>query len=137
MHTTLDRFKFHNGIKFETPDLKFTNMKKKIFMMSAFLLAGLFFGSISFAQDTTTAGQDLKHAAKKTGKAVEKGAEKAADKTAQVASSTKAVIKDKVYEGKVGPGGHRVYIDKHAKFYYIDKKGKKNYVTEAELKDKS
>ena len=112
-------------------------MKKKLFIYAITAGLGIFASAKGFAQDSTSAGQDIKHAAQKTGKAVEKGAEKAGDKTAQVAASTKAVMVDKVYDGKVSPGGHRVYINKHAKYYWIDKQGHKHFITEDKLKDKS
>lgn len=111
-------------------------MKKKIFI---FLFAGLagIVGTVQAQNDTSSVKEDIKSAAKKTGEAVEEGAEKVADKTAQVASSTKAAVVDKVYEGKVSPGGHRVYIDKDSKYYYIDEKGHKRYITKSQMKDKN
>ncbi len=78
------------------------------------------------AQDTTTAGQDIKRAAKKVG-----------NKTAEIASKGKSAIVDKVYDGKQGPNGQKIYIDGQSKYYYVDKKGHKKYVKESKLKDKS
>ena len=111
-------------------------MKKKTLIFLLACMLGNFTSFKAFSQDTTTAGQDIKNAAKKTGKAVKKGAVKAADKTAQVAANGKAAVVDKIYEGKMGPGNHRVYIDKHSKYYWIDEKGRKHYITEDEIKDK-
>lgn len=54
---------------------------------------------------------------------VEKGAVKAANKTAEVASKGKSAVTDQVYKDKVGPNGETIYIDKHSKYYWIDKKG--------------
>ena len=73
-------------------------------------------------------------AVKKTTHAVEKGAKKAGNETAEVASKGKATVTDKVYKDKVGPKGQKIYIDDHSRYYWIDEKGHKNYVTEAELK---
>lgn len=73
---------------------------------------------------------------KKTEESVEKAAQKAGNKTAEIASKGKSTVVDKIYKDKVGPEGQTIYIDHHAKYYWIDKKGHKNYVTEAELKDK-
>ena len=112
-------------------------MKKNFLILLFAAAATLLTATRGYSQDSTTAGQDIKNAAQKTGKAVEKGAVKVGDKTAQVAASTKAVMTDKVYDGKVSPGGHRVYINKHAKYYWIDKKGHKHFITESQLKDKS
>ena len=105
------------------------------------LLAGLVVGCIGIfpivisAQDTTTAGQDIKRAAKKTGKAIEKGAKKVANKSAELASKGKAAVVDKVYEGKYGPDGQKIYINDESKYYWVDKKGRRHFVTAAELKD--
>ena len=76
-------------------------------------------------------------AVKKTTHAVEKGAKKAGNETAEVASKGKATITDKVYKDKVGPKGQKIYIDDHSRYYWIDEKGHRNYVTEAELKPKN
>ena len=74
---------------------------------------------------------------KKTTQAVKKGAKKAGNKTAELASKGKSRVTDKVYKGKLGPTGQTIYIDDHSRYYWIDKKGHRNYVTEAELKDKT
>src|SRR5690349_927791 len=76
-------------------------------------------------------------AVKKTTRAVEKGAKKAGNETAEVASKGKATVTDKVYKDKVGPKGQKIYIDDHSRYYWIDEKGHRNYVTEAELKPKN
>jgi hypothetical protein len=73
-------------------------------------------------------------AVKKTTHAVEKGAKKAGNETAEVASKGKATVTDKVSKDKVGPKGQKIYIDDHSRYYWIDEKGHRNYVTEAELK---
>ncbi|HEV8285296.1 MAG TPA: hypothetical protein VGQ09_13360 [Chitinophagaceae bacterium] len=73
---------------------------------------------------------------KKTAQEVKKGAKKTANKTAEIASKGKARVTDKVYKDKVGPSGQTIYIDDHSKYYWIDKKGHRHYVTEAELKNK-
>ena len=61
------------------------------------------------AQDTTTAAQDIKNAAKKTGKAVKVEAVKAGNKTAEIVSKGAARIVDQVYKGKQGPAGQTIY----------------------------
>jgi hypothetical protein len=57
-------------------------------------------------------------------------------KSAEVASKGKAAITDETHKDKVGPNGETIYIDNHAKFYWVDKKGTRHYVTESELKVK-
>ncbi|HYH15465.1 MAG TPA: hypothetical protein VD794_09600 [Flavisolibacter sp.] len=73
---------------------------------------------------------------KKAGEKIEKGAKKAGNKTAEVASKGKSKVVHTEYEGKVGPNGETVYIDDSSRYYWIDKKGKKHYIQEAQLKDK-
>ena len=65
-----------------------------------------------------------------------KGAKKVGNKTAEVASKSKAKITDQKYKGKTGPNGETVYIDSHSRYYWVDKKGRKHYMTEAQLKNK-
>jgi len=73
---------------------------------------------------------------KKTTHAVKKSAKAVGNKTAEVASRGKSRVTDKVYKGKVGPNGQTIYIDDHSRYYWVDKKGHRNYVTEADLKPK-
>lgn len=84
------------------------------------------YASTSLAQDDD----------KSVKKEVKKGAKKVGNKTAEVASKGKAKVTDEVHKDKVGPNGETIYIDNHAKYYWVDKKGRRHYVTEAELKDK-
>ena len=95
---------------------------KKIF---GICLVTLFLGF-----STTTLAQD------DTSK-VKKAAKKTADKTAEVASKGKAKVTDQKHKDKVGPDGETIYIDNHSKYYWVDKKGHRHYVTEAQLKSKS
>ena len=111
-------------------------MKKVIFVSLFTLSVGIFSVASVCAQDTTTAVQDIKNAAKKTGKAVKKEAKKVGNKTAEIASKGKSAVVDKVYEGKNGPDGEKIFIDGHSKYYFVDKKGRKQYLKESELKDK-
>ena len=80
--------------------------------------------------------QDSTSAVKKTGKAIKKGAKKVGNKTAEVASKSKAAVTDEKHKDKVGPNGQTIYIDNHSKYYWVDNKGRRHYVTEAELKPK-
>ncbi|MEO6232730.1 MAG: hypothetical protein ABJB11_10695 [Ferruginibacter sp.] len=109
-------------------------MKKR--WIVSIVMIGVLSAANVHAQDTTTLGQDLKQVAKKTGKAIKKGAKKAGAKTAELASKGKAAIVDKIYEGKEGPDGATIYINKDSKYYWIDKKGHRVFVTEEELTDK-
>ncbi|MCW3090553.1 MAG: hypothetical protein JWP81_1622 [Ferruginibacter sp.] len=112
-------------------------MKKglRVYMIAASL--GLLTAANVHAQDTTTIGQDLKSAANKTGHAVKKSAKKVGNKSAELASKGKAAVVDKIYDGKQGPNGQTIYINSKAKYYWIDKKGRRHYITESELIDKA
>jgi len=73
----------------------------------------------------TTVGQKINHAAKKVGHA-----------TAHAGASTASMVVDKKYDGKCGPGGETVYINKHDHYYYINKSGHRVYVKKSQLMDK-
>ena len=68
--------------------------------------------------------------------AVKKGAKKTGHKTAEVASKGKAKVTDEVHKDKVGPNGETIYIDNHANYYWVDKKGRRHYIAAAALKNK-
>lgn len=110
---------------------------KKVLSTGLMAVCCILFSAVIYAQDTTTAGQDIKKAAKKTGKAIGKSAKKIANKTAELASKGKAGVIDKVYEGKQGSEGQKIYINNQSKYYWVDKKGHRHFVTEMELKDKA
>ena len=68
---------------------------------------------------------------------VDSTVKKAENKTAELASKGKSSVVDEVYKNKVGPAGESpIYIDHSSKYYYVDKKGKKVYVSKSSLKDK-
>jgi hypothetical protein len=83
--------------------------------------------SLTYAQhqDTNHLGKDIKQAA-----------DTVAQRTKEAAAKGTAKLIDKTYADKVGPGGQTIYIDKHAKYYYVSKSGEKVYVKKAQLKDK-
>jgi hypothetical protein len=67
---------------------------------------------------------------------VDSTAKKVGNKTAEITVNSKSAVVDEVYKGKEGPAGQTIYIDHNSKYYYIDKKGKKVYVSKSSLKDK-
>ena len=100
----------------------------KNFLKVALVAVGIF----SFAQSQekpmqhdTTVGQKIKHTTKKVGHA-----------TAHAAASTASMVVDKKYDGKCGPGGETVYINKHSHYYYINKRGHRVYLKKSQLMDK-
>lgn len=60
---------------------------------------------------------------------------KIGNKTAQLAVKGTSAITDKVYRDKRGPGGQTVYINKHSHYYYVNGRGKKVYITKAQMKN--
>ena len=76
------------------------------------------------------------HAQEKVKEEIKKDAKKVGNKTAEIASKGKAKVTDETHKDKVGPNGQTIYIDNHAKYYWVDKKGHRHYVTEDQLKDK-
>ena len=63
-------------------------------------------------------------------------ATKVGHKTSQIAASGAAVVTDKKYEGKCGPQGQTVYINKHSHYFYVSKKGHRIYLKKSQLMDK-
>jgi hypothetical protein len=120
---------------------------KKVIGISLFLFFGI--TSVSLAQSKVdkaghavkegakTVGHETAKGAKKVGHATAKGAKAVGHETAEVASKGKSKVVDKTYKDKVGPNGQTIYIDSHDKYYYIDDKGHKQYVAEADLRHKS
>ncbi|UEG53917.1 hypothetical protein LLH06_02875 [Mucilaginibacter daejeonensis] len=83
-----------------------------------------------------TAAKDVAHGAKKGAKAVGKVGKATGRKTAELASKGAAAVTDQKYDGKVGPGGQTIYIDKNSAYYYVNSKGRHVYVRKADLKTK-
>jgi hypothetical protein len=99
-------------------------MKKIIYIAAAAFCIS--FTSVASAQEHKT---DVT-------KEVKKGAKKTGQKTAEVASKGKAKVTDQVHKDKIGPNGETIYIDNHSRYYWVDKKGRRHYMTAAQLKDK-
>ncbi|MVN90753.1 hypothetical protein [Mucilaginibacter aquatilis] len=106
----------------------------------ALLAAGIFIAADTQAQILKKTGQAIDSGATKTGRAVGKGAKavgkagkKTGQKTAELAVKGKSAVVDKKYDGKVGPQGQTIYIDKNSAYYYVNKKGRHVYVRESAL----
>lgn len=98
-------------------------MKKLLGISILALLVGI--TSVN-AQDTT----------KKVTTTVKEGAMKVGNKTAELASKGKNAVTDKIYKDKEGPNGETIYINKHSKYYWIDKKGHKVPISKNKLQNK-
>jgi uncharacterized low-complexity protein len=94
----------------------------------ALVAAGIFSFAQSQAKTTardTTVVQKAGQTAKKVG-----------HKTSEIAANADAAVVDKKYEGKCGPGGQTVYINKHSHYYYINKTGHRVFLKKSQLMDK-
>lgn len=111
-------------------------MKKNVFTYLVVLSIGLFSTLNLHAQDTTSVEHKVAKGVKKTGNAISRTAKKVGNKTAEIAAKGKASVVDKVYEGKEGPKGQKIYIDNKSRYYWLDKKGHRRFVAESKLKDK-
>ena len=89
---------------------------------------------------TSSAAKDVGHAtssaAKDVGHATSSAAKDVGHKTSEIASKGASAVVDKKYDGKAGPNGETIYIDKNSYYYYVNKKGRHVYVPKAELIDK-
>jgi hypothetical protein len=93
----------------------------------ALVAAGIF--SFSASQAQTHKDSTLGHKIGKT-------ATKVGHKTSQIAATGASDVVDKKYEGKCGPGGQTVFINKHSHYYYINKSGHRVYLKKSQLMDK-
>jgi hypothetical protein len=96
----------------------------------------IYFMAISFSLTTVAFAQEHEGTVKKTGKAIGKGAKKVADKTVEIGAKGVAKVQDRTYDGKVAANGRTVYITEDSRYYYVDKKGRRHFVQENELRDK-
>lgn len=65
---------------------------------------------------------------------IKKTAKKVGNKTSEIAAKGAAKVVDKTYKDKVGPQGQTIYIDNESRYYYVNTKGKKVYVSKSKLK---
>lgn len=73
--------------------------------------------------------------AQSTGDKIKHDARKVGHKTSEVAATGAAAVVDKRYEGKYGPNGEKIYINKHSHYYYINKRGHRVYMKRSALRD--
>ena len=110
-------------------------MKKFLGVM---IIALLGLSAPSFAQSTVDKAKNgVETGAKKAWHGTKKGAKAVGNKTAEVTKKGVARVTDKKSDEYVGPSGQTIYIDDLNKYYYVDNKGKKVYLTQGELKAKS
>ncbi len=99
--------------------------------------AAIAFAGPAFAQERDTLKVNPDPAIKEAARDVGKAAEKVGNKTAEVASKGASKITDQTHKDKVGPDGQTIYIDNRARYYYVNDRGRKIYVSQEQLKDKN
>ena len=109
---------------------------RKIFGLATILFLGLSIPSMAQEKESKAdkAAQGVKKGATKAWQGTKKGAKKVGNETAELASKGKAKVTDKKSEQWVGPEGQTIYVDDHNKYYWINGKGKRIYVSQAALK---
>ena len=108
---------------------------KKVFGIAMILFLGL--SAPSFAQSKTEKAEDgVKKGASKAWKGTKKGAKKVGNETAELATKGKAKLTDKKSDQWIGPEGQTIYVDDGSKYYWINGKGKRIYVSQAALRAK-
>jgi len=106
---------------------------KKIFGLVIIALLGL--SLPSFAQSKVDkAAHGVKKGATKAWQGTKKGAKVVGNKTAEVTKKGVARVTDKKSDQWVGPEGQTIYIDDLGKYYWINGRGKKIYVSESASK---
>ena len=100
----------------------------KTVIKAAIVAAGIFSFRQSHAQ-TTPKDSTLTHKVGVTAK-------KVGHKTSNIAANGASTVVDKKYDGKCGPGGQTVYINKYSHYYYINKSGHRVYLKKSQLMDK-
>jgi hypothetical protein len=106
---------------------------KRFLGITAIALLGL--SAPSFAQSTVKKAENgVEHGAKKAWHGTKKGAKAVGHKTAEVTKKGVARVTDKKSDQWIGPEGQTIYIDDLGKYYWINGKGKKIYVSESALK---
>jgi Ni/Co efflux regulator RcnB len=67
---------------------------------------------------------------------VDRDAKAVGHKTSEIAAKGKADIVDRKYDGKKGPHGQTIYIDKYSHYYYVNSRGHKYYMKKSQLRDR-
>src|SRR5215216_3521391 len=118
-----------------------TIMKKLLGII--LLFASFTIASVAKAQDSTEnrntvekVGHGIKKGAKKAWKGTKKGAKAAGNETAELATKGKAKVTDKKSDEWVGPEGQTIYVDDGSKYYWVNEKGGRVWVSREQLKSK-
>jgi len=97
--------------------------------MNTLLKTALFSGAMLFAV------QGMASTIKSDTTKVGTTAKKVENQVSNTAANVDSRIVDKKYHDKRGPHGETVYITKHDRYYYINKKGHRVYLLKSQLRD--
>jgi hypothetical protein len=106
---------------------------KKVFGFAFVALLGL--AAPSFAQEADDT--KVEKGAKKVWKGTKKGVKKAGNKTAEVTVKGVSGVTNKKSDDWVGPNGQTIYVDDSNKYFWVNGRGKRIYVSESALKAKN
>ncbi len=91
-------------------------------------------GTRAVGKTAKKVGNATADAAKDVGQATATGAKKVGNKTSELASKGAAAVANKRYEGHWALTGELVYIDEYGRFFYVDKKGHRQFITKAQMR---
>ena len=100
---------------------------KKMFGIALVAMLGL--SAPALAQDSK-----VEKGAKKAWKGTKKGAKKAGHKTAEVGVKGAARVADQKSDVWIGPAGQTIYVTGGDRYYWVNGRGKRIYVSENALK---
>lgn len=87
-------------------------------------------------READQAEENIEEGAEETESDLERAAEKTGDAISETAGKAAAEIDDARHDTKVGPDGQTIYISDDSRYYYVNEKGTRVYVSEWQLKDK-
>lgn len=90
-------------------------------------------------REAEKAENDIERGADRTESDFERAAEETGDAVAETAAKAAAEVDDARHDTKVGPDGQTIYVaddDDEGRYYYVNEKGKRVYVSEWQLKAK-
>ena len=97
--------------------------------MKNLIKTALFSGALLFAV------QGMAGTVKSDTTKVGRAAKKVENQVSNTASNVDSRVMDRKYHDKRGPHGESVYITKHDRYYYINKRGHRVYITKAQMHD--
>ena len=109
---------------------------KKIVLLAAGLFLISFCPTATAQDNDRNTTQEVKQGVKKGANAVKKGVKKGAHEIAEQASEAKSDITRTELEGKMGPNGEDIFIENDGRYYYVNDKGHKVFITDSDLRNK-